>query len=84
MQHQSTDTPGNPSVSKRGIFKLNDRSDEEPLRLLSEKDWHFWLENGYVIIPDAVPSQNLKAVKQLLWEFQEMDPVDQSPWYRSE
>ena len=27
--------------------------------VLSERDWAFWEENGYVVIPNAVPQANL-------------------------
>ena len=40
------DIPGNPSTSKSSNVKLNDRSNGEPLRVLSEEDWKFWIENG--------------------------------------
>ncbi|TAH07093.1 MAG: phytanoyl-CoA dioxygenase, partial [Runella slithyformis] len=42
--------PGNPSTATSSQQKLNDRSNGQPLRVLSEADWAFWLENGYVII----------------------------------
>ena len=44
------DIPGNPSVAKSSIHKLNDRSNGKPLRLLSEEDWNFWITNGYIVI----------------------------------
>jgi len=28
-----------------------------------------WEENGYVIIPDAVPQENLDEVIDAIWEF---------------
>ncbi len=61
---------------------LNQRPNNEPLRVLSEADWAFWKHNGYVIIPNAVPQANLDAVIDLLWTFQEMDRNDPSTWYR--
>src|SRR6478735_8686869 len=36
------DIPGNPSTAKSSTVKLNDRSNGEPLRVLSEADWNFW------------------------------------------
>ncbi len=35
------DIPGNPSTAKSSTVKLNDRSNSEPLRVLSEEDWAF-------------------------------------------
>ena len=31
-------------------------------KLLSADDFSFWDKNGYVVIPDVVPPQNLQAV----------------------
>ena len=35
--------PGNPSTAKSSSLKLNGRSNNEPLRLLTEKEWNFGL-----------------------------------------
>lgn len=74
--------PGNTSVGRTSRLQFNQRKNGEPLRVLSEEDWQFWKENGYVIVHDAVPQENLDAVINLLWEFQEMDPDDPATWYR--
>lgn len=74
--------PGNPSVARTSEQRFNPRTKGEPLRVLSEDDWHFWAENGYVIVPNAVPKGNLFAVADLLWEFQEMNRDDPGTWYR--
>jgi hypothetical protein len=60
---------------------LNQRLNNEPLRVLSEEDWKFWKENGYVVIHDAVPKENLDPLVNLIWEFEEKDPNDPSTWY---
>ena len=77
------DIPGNPSTPTSSRYKLNDRSDEpaKPLRVLSETDWQFWLENGYVIVKQAVPREQADALAALLWEFEEKDPADPDTWY---
>ncbi|GGG23003.1 phytanoyl-CoA dioxygenase family protein [Paenibacillus abyssi] len=62
-------------------FKLNERPNNEPLRVLSEEDWKFWKENGYVIIPNAIPQENIDRMVNLIWEFEEKDPQDPSTWY---
>ena len=49
--------------------------------VLSPEDHAFWEENGYVILHDAVPPENLKACEQAVWEFLEMDPNDPGTWY---
>ncbi|QJD80519.1 phytanoyl-CoA dioxygenase family protein [Spirosoma rhododendri] len=75
------DIPGNPSTAKSSHLKLNDRSNGKPLRVLSEADWQFWLDNGYVVIPNAVPREQAQQLADLLWEFEEKDPNDPSTWY---
>ena len=49
------DIPGNPSTSKSSKVRLSDRSNGQPLRVLSEADWKFWIHNGYIVIKNAVP-----------------------------
>ncbi|MES2798087.1 MAG: phytanoyl-CoA dioxygenase, partial [Bacteroidota bacterium] len=73
--------PGNPSTATSSKIKLNDRSNGRPLRVLSEDDWNFWLENGYVIIKNAVPKDQVKNTADFLWEFEEKDQNDPSTWY---
>jgi Phytanoyl-CoA dioxygenase (PhyH) len=80
MLHQKTQKTGKHHSS---TLQFNRRENGTPLRVLSEGDWRFWGENGYVIIPDAVPQENLDAVINLLWEFQEMDSQDPNTWYRN-
>ncbi len=75
------DIPGNPSTAKSSVEKLNDRSNGEPLRVLSEEDWAFWKHNGYVVIKNAVPKEMAQRTAAFLWEFEEKDPSDQSTWY---
>ena len=75
------DKPGNPSTATSSALKLNDRSNGEPLRVLSEDDWKFWIENGYVIVKNAVPKEQALATAKFLWEFEEKDPSNQETWY---
>ena len=49
--------PGNPSTAKSSKLKLNDRSNGKPLKVLTEADWNFWVENGYVVIKNAGPQR---------------------------
>lgn len=63
-------------------MKLNTRENGEPLRVLSEADWEFWKTNGYVIIKNAVPKENIERLKSLIWEFEEKDPHDKTTWYQ--
>lgn len=51
------------------------------MRTLSERDHDFWLENGYVIVHDAVPEENLRRAVDAIYEFQGMSPDDPESWY---
>jgi ectoine hydroxylase-related dioxygenase (phytanoyl-CoA dioxygenase family) len=75
------DIPGNPSVAKSSVHKLNDRSNGKPLRLLTEEQWNFWITNGYIVIKNAVPKENAERLANFIWEFEEKDPNDSSTWY---
>ena len=56
------DIPGNPSTAKSSKVKLNDRSNGKPLNLLTEEDWKFWITNGYIVIKNAVPKEQVKRL----------------------
>ena len=75
------DIPGNPSTAKSSKQKLNDRSNGQPLRVLSEEDWSFWQHNGYIVIKNAVPREQVEATAAFLWEFEEKDPNNPETWY---
>lgn len=73
--------PGNPSTAMSSHIKLNDRSNGNPLRVLSEEDWAFWKHNGYIVVKNAVSKENCKKMADLLWEFEEKDPKNPETWY---
>ena len=73
--------PGNPSTATSSKQKLNDRSNGEPLKVLSGEDWKFWIENGYIVIKNAVPREQALKTAEFLWEFEEKDPNDSETWY---
>ncbi|WP_372944374.1 phytanoyl-CoA dioxygenase family protein [Muriicola sp.] len=75
------DIPGNPSTATSSNKKLNDRSGGEPLKVMSEEDWQFWVHNGYVVIKNAVPRSQAEETARFLWEFDEKDPDDPETWY---
>lgn len=75
------DIPGNPSVAKSSVQKLNDRSNGKPLRVLSEDDWAFWKHNGYVVIRQAVSHEQAADTARFIWEFEEKDPGNPETWY---
>ena len=53
----------------------------DTLRVLSIDDWNFWVENGYVVIKQAVPRKQALETAAFLWEFEEKDPNDPQTWY---
>ena len=50
--------------------------------VLSAEDRAFFDENGYVVVPNAVPQENLDRLIAAIWEFLGMDPNDPNDWYR--
>jgi ectoine hydroxylase-related dioxygenase (phytanoyl-CoA dioxygenase family) len=75
------DKPGNPSTATSSKMNLNDRSNGQPLRVLSEEDWNFWIHNGYIVIKQAVPRQQALDTAAFLWAFEEKDPHNTDSWY---
>src|SRR5689334_16691637 len=73
--------PGNPSTATSSKKKLNDRSNGQLLRVLSEQDWKFWIQNGYVVVKNAIPKEQVKRLADFLWEFEEKNPNDPETWY---
>lgn len=80
-QEGHKEIPGNPSVAKSSKIRLNDRSSGKPLRALSDEDWDFWIQNGYVVIKEAVSKDQVAGTAAFLWEFAEKDPNDPKTWY---
>ncbi|NOW97471.1 phytanoyl-CoA dioxygenase family protein [Mucilaginibacter sp. SG564] len=76
------DIPGNPSAAKSSQVKLNDRSNGEPLRVLSEDDWAFWITNGYVVVKNAIPQEMAQRTADYLWQYEDKDPNDIESWYK--
>lgn len=75
------DIPGNPSTATSSKISLNERANGKPLRVLSETDWEFWKQNGYIVVKNAVPKEQVQATADFLWEFEEKDPNDIETWY---
>ena len=51
--------------------------------VLTQDDLAFWNENGYVVVRNAVPRENVDAVVDVIWEFMDMDRDDPDTWYTS-
>ncbi|MDC6350885.1 phytanoyl-CoA dioxygenase family protein [Zeaxanthinibacter sp. PT1] len=75
------DIPGNPSTATSSTLKLNERKNGEALRVLSEDDWAFWKQNGYIVVKNAVSRAQAERTAAFLWEFEEKDPADPASWY---
>ena len=73
--------PGNPSTAKSSSLKLNTRKNSEPLRVLTEEQWKFWINKGYIVIKNAIPREQAKSTADFLWEFEDKNPGDPSTWY---
>jgi ectoine hydroxylase-related dioxygenase (phytanoyl-CoA dioxygenase family) len=75
----------NASTVGKVEFRLNDRANGMPLRVLSEQDWRFWTENGYIVIKQAVEREKIERLEKLVWEFEELDPADDAAnWHKPE
>lgn len=55
---------------------------KETTDVLSSEDLAFWEANGYVIVKNAVPQENLDAMIRAIWDFLEVDGSDPEDWYR--
>ena len=75
------DIPGNPSTAKTSKLKLRRKVSFNSLKVLSVNDWKFWIENGYIVIKNAVAKDKAKKTASFLWEFEEKDSEDPSTWY---
>jgi hypothetical protein len=49
--------------------------------LLGEADLAFFRENGYVVVRNVVPEENLRAAVDAVWDFLELDADDPATWY---
>ena len=75
------DIPGNPSNSKTSKLKLRKKVSFNSLKVLSVNDWTFWIQNGYIVIKNAVAKEQAKKTANFLWIFEEKDSQDPSTWY---
>lgn len=80
-ENQHEDIPGNPSTAKSSNVQLRQEADKDSLRVLTEEQWQFWKENGYVVVKQAVPREQAEATASFLWEFEDKTPTDQETWY---
>ena len=79
--NEHKDIHGNPSTAKSSIQKLRSSASADTLRVLTIDQWNFWMENGYVVIKNAVSKEQAMKTAEFIWEFDDKDPFDPSTWY---
>ena len=79
--NEHKDIPGNPSTAKSSIQKLRISASKDTLRVLTMDQWNFWIENGYVVVKNAVSREQALKTAEFIWEFDDKDPFDPSTWY---
>jgi len=75
--------PGDPSMRTKNSPRLSKRTNGEPLRVLSEDDWQFWTDNGYVVVKNAISKEQAAESAAFVWEFEGKDPNDPETWYKT-
>ena len=79
--NQHKEIPGNPSTAKSSEQKLRTRATADSLRVLTVDQWNFWIDNGYVVIKNAISKYQAKKTAEFIWEFDDKIPNDTSTWY---
>tara|TARA_Y200000002_G_scaffold136810_1_gene112770 strand:- start:511 stop:1461 length:951 start_codon:yes stop_codon:yes gene_type:complete len=79
--NEHKDIPGNPSTAKSSIQKLRISASKDTLRVLTMNQWNFWIENGYIVVKNAVTREQALKTAEFIWEFDDKDPFDPSTWY---
>ena len=51
------------------------------MSLITDDDWTFFAENGYVVVEGAAPPELCEAVVDRLWDFLGKSPDDPETWY---
>jgi hypothetical protein len=59
---------------------LSNSTQHEPV--LSRADLDFFHENGYVVVPNAVPRQNRENLIEALFQFLDVDRSNPDSWYQ--
>ena len=79
--NEHKEIPGNPSTAKSSIQKLRSSASKDTLRVLTMDQWNFWIENGYIVVKNAVSREQALKTAEFIWEFDDKDPCDPSTWY---
>jgi len=80
-ESQHKDIPGNPSTAKSSDHIVNTNPNYHPLRAFTQEQWHFWCENGYAVLKNAISKEQAQQTADFLWEFEEKNPNNPSTWY---
>lgn len=83
IENAHKNIPGNPTTAKSSKIQFNDRTNGQPLRVLTDADWDFWIHNGYVVIKNAISKEQAQKTADFIWEFEEKDPNDPDTWYQA-
>ena len=80
----------NGSISKEAIQQFNTVITREeglgielPEKVFSPSDLQHWEEEGYIVLPEAIPQEDCAATTQLIYDSIEADPADTSTWYQA-
>ncbi|AFU69521.1 phytanoyl-CoA dioxygenase-like protein, 2OG-FeII_Oxy superfamily [Psychroflexus torquis ATCC 700755] len=79
--NEHKEIPGNPSTAKSSKAQLRNEAAVNSLKVLTLEQWKFWKENGYIVVKNAVSSEQAKKTAAFLWEFEEKDSNDKKTWY---
>jgi Phytanoyl-CoA dioxygenase (PhyH) len=52
------------------------------LRVLTDEQFAFWQDYGYVVVKEAIPASAAQALLDFAWDFQALDPERPETWYR--
>src|SRR5689334_11842959 len=54
------------------------------LQVLQDADVEFFQQQGYLVVPNVVPQENIEALLAVIWQFLGMNPDDPTSWYPPE
>ncbi|MGX6601639.1 phytanoyl-CoA dioxygenase family protein [Micromonosporaceae bacterium Da 78-11] len=60
---------------------LRDLDKTRKLRVLSDEDFAFWQQYGYIVVPGAIPAAHARSLLDFAWEFQGLDRHRPESWY---
>eukprot|EP01048_Picozoa_sp_COSAG05_P038951 COSAG05_NODE_19057_length_298_cov_1.025126_1_plen_75_part_10 len=67
--------PGDPGVA---AFEWPEKPAH--LRALTDEEWDFWTENGYLVVPSRVPASQLQGVIGAVHGFLGSSPDQPDSW----